>query len=65
MGPESDNTAMVDGALLVFGIDRLRVVDASVMPDLVGGNINAPVIMIAEKAADLIHGREPLAPVNV
>ena len=65
MGPESDNTAMVDGALLVFGIDRLRVVDASVMPDLVGGNINAPVIMIAEKAADLIRGRAPLAPVNV
>src|SRR5207302_4883770 len=59
MGTESDNTAVVDGQLRVFGIDGLRVVDASVMPDLVGGNINAPVIMIAEKAADLIRGQVP------
>ena len=65
MGRERDPMAVVDGELRVFGIDRLRVVDASVMPDLVGGNINAAVIMIAEKAADLIRGREPLAPVNV
>jgi choline dehydrogenase/4-pyridoxate dehydrogenase len=65
MGTEEDDMAVVDGEFRVFGIDGLRVVDASVMPDLVGGNINAPVIMIAEKAADLIRGREPLAPVNV
>jgi choline dehydrogenase/4-pyridoxate dehydrogenase len=65
MGTQSDNSAEVDGQLRVFGVDRLRVVDASVMPDLIGGNINAPVIMIAERAADIIRGREPLAPVNV
>jgi 4-pyridoxate dehydrogenase len=65
MGRAGDQAAVVDPELKVLGVEALRIVDASVMPDLICGNINAPVIMVAEKAADLIRGRAPLAPVNV
>jgi choline dehydrogenase/4-pyridoxate dehydrogenase len=61
MGAESDEMTVVDGALRVLGVENLRVIDASVMPDMVGGNINAPVTMIAEKASDLLRGRPFLA----
>ena len=61
-----DDMAVVDPKTMkVHGIEGLRVVDASVMPYVTNGNIYAPVMMIAEKAADLILGNSPLAPLKV
>src|SRR5699024_2660914 len=63
MGPASDPMAVVDpNSMKVHGVENLRVVDASAMPYVTNGNIHAPVLMLAEKAADLILGKETLEP---
>ncbi len=62
MGAADDRQAVTDGEGRVYGVDGLRVVDASIMPRIVNGNLNAPTIMIAEKIADAVRGRAPLPP---
>jgi choline dehydrogenase-like flavoprotein len=60
-----DSQAVVDPELRVIGIEGLRVADASVFPSIIGGNTNAAVVMVAEKAADMMLGRAPLPPAAV
>ncbi|MFW6093499.1 MAG: choline dehydrogenase [Pseudomonadota bacterium] len=61
----TDDMAVVDPEGRVHGMERLRVVDSSIMPVITNGNINAPTIMLAERCADLILGRDPLPPAEV
>ena len=65
MGKEDDQMAVVNNQTSVIGVQNLRVVDASVMPSLPSGNTNGPIIMIAEKAADIILGNKPLDKIDV
>jgi choline dehydrogenase len=60
MAPDTDPTAVVDDQLRVRGLSGLRVVDASIMPTMPSANLNASVLMIAEKGADMIRGKPPL-----
>ena len=64
MGSLADPFAVVDPETRVIGVDALRVVDLSIMPSITNGNLNAPTIMLAEKAADMIRGLDPLPASN-
>jgi choline dehydrogenase len=65
MGRRDDPMAVVDPCCRVIGVDGLRVADSSIFPRVTNGNLNAPSIMVGEKAADHILGRTPLAPENL
>ena len=65
MGPSSDKIAVVDDQLRVYGMEGLRVIDASVMPAMISANLNAAVMMIGEKGSDLVLGHPALEPVVV
>ncbi|RZV43043.1 MAG: choline dehydrogenase [Acidimicrobiales bacterium] len=65
MGATDDPMTVVDPDCRVIGIEGLRVVDASIFPSITNGNLNAPIIMIAEKASDIILGKDPLPNSNV
>jgi choline dehydrogenase len=64
MGPATDPTAVVDDALRVHGVQGLRIMDASIMPNMPSANTYASTMMIAETASDMIRGRQPPAPVE-
>jgi choline dehydrogenase len=64
IGADGDPMAVLDPECRVRGVERLRVVDSSVFPIIPNGNLNAPTIMVGEKAADIIRGRDPLPPAN-
>ena len=64
MGDPGDPMAVVDAQARVIGVEALRVADSSIMPSITSGNLNAPTIMIGEKAADMILGRDPLPASN-
>jgi choline dehydrogenase len=65
IGRADDPLAVVDPQMRVIGVSNLRVVDASTMPDMPSGNLAIPMIAVAERAADLIRGKHPLARSNL
>ena len=62
MGPNTDPTAVVDDSLRVYGLDGLRVIDASIMPTMLSANLNAGAMVIGEKGSDMVLGKPALEP---
>ena len=61
----TDSMSVVDADTKVYGVKNLRIVDSSILPDIVSGNLNASTVMIAEKASDIILGKPEAEPVEV
>jgi choline dehydrogenase len=65
MGPKSDLTAVVDNNLKVYGIQNLRVIDASIMPTMLSANLHSGATLIGEKGSSLVLGEEPMEKANL
>jgi choline dehydrogenase len=65
MGPKSDPTAVVDNNLKVYGIQNLRVIDASIMPTMLSANLHSGATLIGEKGSSLVLGEEPMEKANL
>ena len=63
MGPKSDPTAVVDDNLKVYGLNNLRVIDASIMPTMLSANLHSGATLIGEKGSDLVLGKDPIDPI--
>ena len=63
MGPKNDPTAVVDDNLKVYGLNNLRVIDASIMPTMLSANLHSGATLIGEKGSDLVLGKDPIDPI--
>ena len=65
MGPKTDPTAVVDNSLIIYGLEYISVIDASIMPTMLSANLHSGATLIGEKGSDLVLGKEPLETINL
>ena len=65
MGPKTDDTAVVDNNLKVYGLKNIRVIDASIMPTMLSANLHSGTTLIGEKGSDLVLGKVPLQSIDL